>query len=92
MAAKFGATVVTVASVGVEDGVHQLLDSSEMLNSPVMGERLLKFGESIPQARSGVAAAEKKLHAQVVVPVSNSLSIIEFPPSAILVCSLSQSP
>eukprot|EP00210_Caulerpa_lentillifera_P001680 g1615.t1 len=55
MAAKFGATVVTVASVGIEDGVEQLLDSSEVLDTPA-GKDLKRLSEIGPKARDGIAA------------------------------------
>jgi len=60
MAAKFGATVVTVASVGSEDGVYQLLDVKDMLNSPL--------SQITPRARSGVSATEQGMMEEVLSP------------------------
>lgn len=67
MAAKFGATVITVASVGTEDGVTQVLDSMEMLDTPV-GNDMRKFAESNPQARNGVAA-QSDIDTELLAPV-----------------------
>jgi hypothetical protein len=37
MAAKFGATVVPIASVGVEDAVTILMDTDEVRDHPLLG-------------------------------------------------------
>lgn len=69
MAAKFGTTVVTVASVGSEDGVHQLLDIKDMKNSPVFGNAIEKIMDIAPKARSGAAASERKMVEEALAPV-----------------------
>jgi len=71
MGAKFGATVVTLASVGSEDNILQLMDLRDMLNSPLLGEPLRRLGAETPKARSGPTAMEEKLNADVIAPVSD---------------------
>jgi pimeloyl-ACP methyl ester carboxylesterase/1-acyl-sn-glycerol-3-phosphate acyltransferase len=56
MAARFGATIVPFAAIGVDDGLEILLDSDEMKNSPFFGDRLRKQEANMPQARRGLAA------------------------------------
>ena len=56
MAARFGATIVPFAAIGVDDGLEILLDSDEMKNSPFFGDRVRKQQANMPQARRGLSA------------------------------------
>ena len=69
MAAKCGATVVTIASVGSEDGVEQLLDNKDMMMIPSIRESMEKFEDESARARRGVTAREKKMKDRPLTPV-----------------------
>lgn len=58
MAAKFGATIVPVASIGVEDSMPLLLDSRDILNIPFVGDAIKERSSSYPQARKGVNTSD----------------------------------
>ncbi|KAL4442037.1 hypothetical protein ABPG77_011298 [Micractinium sp. CCAP 211/92] len=57
MAARFGATIVPFAAVGVDDSLNILADGSQLEAMPVVGDMLRRRSGNIPQARRGVAAA-----------------------------------
>lgn len=56
MAARFGATIVPFAAVGVDDSLNILADSTQLEGLPVVGDMLRKRAGSVPQARKGVSA------------------------------------
>ena len=56
MAAKFGATIVPFAAVGVDDSLDIILDGEELQNAPVLGQFVSRRAASLPQARRGVSA------------------------------------
>ncbi|GAQ80187.1 Esterase/lipase/thioesterase family protein [Klebsormidium nitens] len=55
MAIKFGATIVPIAGVGSADSIDLLLGPDEILKLPIIGDRVRKQAESIPNVRTGVA-------------------------------------
>lgn len=58
MASRFGATIIPLASVGVEETTPILLDSQDLLKIPFVGDYLTKRAASYPQARKGVSASD----------------------------------
>lgn len=58
MAARFGATIVPVATIGAEDGISILLDSQELLNLPIVGDYYKEQKDKLPRARRGVNETE----------------------------------
>lgn len=70
MAAKFNATVVTVASVGTEDGIYQLVDSSEMIRNPLTGPSLQDMGSKMVKARSA-ALEDVNIKEPILIPVND---------------------
>lgn len=53
MAAMFDAIVVPFSAIGMADSVNIVLDGSEILNLPFIGERMQTLNANIPQARPG---------------------------------------
>lgn len=51
MAARFGATIVPFAGVGIDDSLEVLLDSSELENLPVVGDYVRRQAGRLPQVR-----------------------------------------
>jgi pimeloyl-ACP methyl ester carboxylesterase len=54
MAAKYNATIVPFAAVGVDDSLEMLLDSSELKDIPFIGPWVENASRNAPQARQGV--------------------------------------
>ena len=59
MAARFGATIVPFAAVGVDDGLQIVVDAGELARAPVIGDAVRARAGALPQARRGVAAGEE---------------------------------
>ena len=51
MAASFNAIIIPVAAIGVADSVNMLLDTDELLSTPVLGDRLKRMSERFPSGR-----------------------------------------
>lgn len=52
MAARFGATIVPVAAIGLDDAVTMLADAKDIKRIPILGARIAKNArDTIPQAR-----------------------------------------
>ncbi len=49
MAARFGATIVPFAAVGVDDSLNILADGSQLEAMPVVGDMLRRRSGNIPQ-------------------------------------------
>ena len=56
MAAKYGATIVPFAAVGVDDSLEIILDADELQKTPILGQMVASRAAGLPQARRGVAA------------------------------------
>lgn len=56
MAARFGATIVPFAAVGIDDSLNILLDPSQVQALPFVGDALRRRQALLPQARSGPMA------------------------------------
>ncbi|KAG2498570.1 hypothetical protein HYH03_003321 [Edaphochlamys debaryana] len=56
MAARFGATIVPVSAIGLEDSLALVLDSDEMQRSPLFSAADRERAAATPTARVGVAA------------------------------------
>lgn len=56
MAARFGATIVPLASIGAEDSLSILLDSQDLSEMPVIGNYNREKAAKVPSARKGVNA------------------------------------
>ena len=52
MAARFGATIVPFAAVGVDDSLNIIADSEQLGALPVVGDMLRRRAGSLPQVRS----------------------------------------
>lgn len=50
-AARFNATIVPISAVGMVDSVRVVVDRSDVLNLPFLGDRAREFAENIPKAR-----------------------------------------
>lgn len=57
MAAKYGATIVPFAAVGVDDSLEIILDGEELKKTPILGQMVSSRAAGLPQARRGVSAA-----------------------------------
>lgn len=51
MAAKFGATIVPFAAIGLDDSFNMVLDGSDIRNIPVVGDAIASRAAKLPQAR-----------------------------------------
>ena len=51
MAARFGATIVPFAAVGVDDSLNILADSQQLEAMPVVGDMLRRRAGGLPQVR-----------------------------------------
>jgi pimeloyl-ACP methyl ester carboxylesterase len=56
MAAKYGATIVPFAAVGVDDSLEIVLDGDELKRTPILGQMVSSRAAGLPQARRGVSA------------------------------------
>jgi pimeloyl-ACP methyl ester carboxylesterase len=56
MAAKYGATIVPFAAVGVDDSLEIILDGDELKKTPIIGQMVTSRAAGLPQARRGVSA------------------------------------
>jgi hypothetical protein len=54
MAALFNAVIVPFSAIGIADSVNMLLDAEEILNIPVIGDRIRRNSKNAPNARPGV--------------------------------------
>lgn len=57
MAARFGATIVPFAAVGVDDSLNIIADSQQLEALPVLGDMVKRRAGGLPQVRAGAAAA-----------------------------------
>ena len=53
VAARFGATIVPVAAIGAEEGFEMVLDADELLQLPVIGDRIAEGAKRTPAGRPG---------------------------------------
>lgn len=53
VAARFNATIVPVAAIGAEEGFEMLLDADELLDLPVLGQRVAEGAKNTPVGRPG---------------------------------------
>lgn len=65
MAAKFGATIVPFAAIGLDDSFNMVLDASDIRNIPVVGDAIASRAAKLPQARR--CGAETYLICEIVV-------------------------
>ncbi|KAI3428285.1 hypothetical protein D9Q98_006664 [Chlorella vulgaris] len=76
MAARFGATIVPFAAVGVDDSLEILADSRQLEAMPIVGDMLRRRGGGLPQARQGVSAAAAEAESFVA-----PLAVPKLPPN-----------
>lgn len=67
-AARFNATIVPISSVGMADSFNILLDSSELQNLPVLGERAKEFARNVTSARFDADDHEENFLPPLVTP------------------------
>ena len=53
VAARFDATIVPVAAIGAEEGFDMVLDADELLQVPILGERVKESAKKTPVGRPG---------------------------------------
>ncbi|EFJ50068.1 hypothetical protein VOLCADRAFT_104015 [Volvox carteri f. nagariensis] len=58
MAARFGATIIPISAVGLEDSLEILMDSDDIRKSPLWGARAREQAAAVPPARVGVTAED----------------------------------
>lgn len=49
MAARFGATIIPFAGIGIDDGLELVLDSEEMERLPLLGDYVKRQSGMMPQ-------------------------------------------
>jgi len=67
-AARFNATIVPISAVGMADSFNILLDSSEVLDIPILGQRAKEFARNITAARFDVENEDENFLAPLVAP------------------------
>jgi hypothetical protein len=75
IAARFNAIIVPFGAVGWDDNFKMLLDSSEILQLPLVGEKVRQWSTSIPSAR---ALSEERFIYPVTVPAVPSRHYLMF--------------
>jgi hypothetical protein len=68
IAAKFNATILPISAVGMADSFNILLDSSEILDIPVLGERAKEFANNVTSARFDMKNEDENFMAPLVTP------------------------
>jgi len=77
MAAKWGATIVPFAAVGVDDSLDILLDADELRRAPILGQMVANRASKLPRARRGVTAVDEDDQEEAFV---SPLAVPKFPP------------
>eukprot|EP00980_Cylindrotheca_fusiformis_P022318 scaffold9191_cov114-Cylindrotheca_fusiformis.AAC.13 len=67
-AAKFNATIIPISAVGMADSLNIVLDRSEIMNLPLIGERAMSFAANITSARFDTSDADEVFLAPIVAP------------------------
>jgi len=67
-AARFNATIVPVSAVGMADTFNILLDSKELLDVPVLGERAKDFAKTVTSARFDTKDQDELFLPPIVAP------------------------
>jgi hypothetical protein len=67
-AARFNATIVPISAVGMADSFNILLDSSELQNIPILGERAKEFARNVTSARFDADDHEENFLPPLVTP------------------------
>ena len=67
MAAKFNATIVTLASVGVEDSFEIVMDRDEIMQTPILGDIARQQLQRHPEARPGLSEKRGDLFLPVIM-------------------------
>ena len=69
MAGLFDAIIVPFGAIGIADSVEMILDSDELMNLPLFGDRIRTSGQSKPSARPG---RDESLVAPLSIPKAPS--------------------
>ena len=67
-AARFNATIVPISAVGMADSFNFLLDSDEVLNLPIIGQRAKDSARNVTAARFDVSNEDELMVAPLVTP------------------------
>jgi pimeloyl-ACP methyl ester carboxylesterase/1-acyl-sn-glycerol-3-phosphate acyltransferase len=67
-AARFNATIVPISAVGMADSFNILVESSEIENIPILGQRAKEFASNITAARFDVENEDESFLAPLVAP------------------------
>jgi len=67
-AAKFNATIIPLSAVGMADSLNILLDPSQVVSIPVLGERALELANNITAARFDMTNEQETFLAPIVAP------------------------
>ena len=77
MAAKFGATIVTLAAVGVEESMDIVMDREDIMQTPILKDIAQSQIQQSPEARPGVSVQSGDIFLPVTPP-SHPVSIQSF--------------
>ena len=67
-AAHFNATIIPISAVGLADSLNILLDRDEIISLPLLGERALRFSNSMTAARFDMENKEEMFLPPIVAP------------------------
>ena len=67
MAAKFNATIVTLASVGVEDSFEIVMDREDIMQTPILKDIARQQLQRQPEARPGLSERRSDLFLPVIM-------------------------
>ena len=67
-AARFNATIIPVSAVGMADSFNFLLDSKQLLDVPVLGQRAKDFANNVTAARFDVKDEDELFVPPLVTP------------------------
>lgn len=67
-AARFNATIVPISAVGMADSIYTILESSEIVNLPLIGERAKAFAANVTAARFDAANEDEVFLPPIVSP------------------------
>lgn len=75
MAGRFEATIITVAAIGLEEGLEIVLDREDLLQVPVLKDMIRNQIEKAPEARPGINKGVADFFLPVSVILDSILSL-----------------
>lgn len=77
-AARFNATIIPISAVGMADSLNILLDPSEIVGLPLIGERAKNFAANVTAARFDTTDADEVFLPPIVAPALPSRNYFIF--------------